>query len=93
MAEPEAMGAAAPPLDFTTFALSLGSTALIQMGAAPNPETNETKKDLAAARQTIDLLGLLKEKTRGNLTEDEARFFDALLYDLRVKFVEAQKQA
>ncbi len=81
---------AAPPLDFTTFVLSLGSTALIQMGAAPNPETSETKKELALARQTIDLLGMLRERTQGNLTEEEAKFFDALLYDLRVRFVDAQ---
>ncbi len=80
-----------PPIDFTAFVLGLASTAMIQMGAAPEPETNEVRKNLVLARQTVDLLGMLREKTRGNLTDDEQRFFDALLYDLRVRFVEAQK--
>jgi hypothetical protein len=80
-----------PPIDFTAFVLGLASTAMIQMGAAPEPETNEVHKNLVLARQTIDLLGMLREKTRGNLTDEEQRFFDALLYDLRLRFVEAQK--
>lgn len=77
-----------PPLDFTTFLLSLGSNALVQMGAAPDPTTGETVKNPVLARETIDLLGLLREKTRGNLTPDEQQFFDALLYDLRMRFLE-----
>jgi hypothetical protein len=80
-----------PAIDFTAFVLGLASTAMIQMGAAPEPETNEVRKNLVLARQTIDLLGMLREKTRGNLTDEEQRFFDALLYDLRVRFVEAQR--
>ncbi len=80
-----------PTIDFTTFVLGLASTAMIQMGAAPDPETQQDQKNLVLARQTVDLLGMLREKTRGNLTDEEQRFFDALLYDLRVRFVEAQK--
>lgn len=77
-----------PPIDFTTFILSLASTAMIQMGAAPHPETGQASPEPELARETIDLLGMLREKTRGNLTDEESKFFDALLYDLRVHFVE-----
>jgi hypothetical protein len=80
-----------PPIDFTTFVLSFASTALIQMGIAPDPETGKTEADPVLARGTIDLLGMLREKTRGNLTDEESKFFDALLYDLRVRFVEITK--
>lgn len=89
--EPQPERAAAvrpPPIDFTTFVLSFASTALIQMGAAPDPDTGQTSSHPELARETIDLLGMLREKTRGNLTDEETRFFDALLYDLRVKYVE-----
>ena len=55
----------------------------------PNPVSGETKKDLVGARQTIDLISLLKEKTKGNLTHDEEAFLDAALYDLRMLFVKA----
>ena len=81
-------GVPAPPLDFTTFLLSLASTAMIQMGATAHPETGQVSPEPELARQTIDLLGMLREKTRGNLTDEESKFFDALLYDLRVHFVE-----
>lgn len=85
---PAGSPAAPPPLDFTTFLLSLASTAMIQMGVVPHPETGQTLAEPDLARQTIDLLGLLREKTQGNLTDEESKFFDALLYDLRVHFVE-----
>lgn len=81
-----------PPMDFTTFILSLASTALIQMGEAPDPDTGEHVKQLDLARETINMLGMLREKTRGNLTDEETRFFDALLYDLRLRYVEATKR-
>lgn len=80
-----------PPVDFSTFVLSLASTALIQMGVAPHPETGKQEKEPDLARETIDLLGLLREKTKGNLTEEETKFFDAVLYDLRVQFVESSR--
>jgi len=80
-----------PPVDFTTFVLSLASTAMIQLGIAPNPETGKQESDPELARETIDLLGMLRDKTRGNLTPEESKFFDAVLYDLRVQFVEASR--
>ena len=73
-----------PRLDFNAFVLSLGSSALIHLGEAPDPVSGKTQEaDLPLAQQSIDLLALLQEKTRGNLSEEEARFLDTLLYDLR----------
>jgi hypothetical protein len=62
------------------------------MGVTPNPETGQTERNLPLARQNVDLLGLLREKTRGNLTPDEQQLFDSLLSDLRLRFVEASKR-
>ena len=59
------------------------------MGVQANPESGTVNKDPALAREVLDLLSLLREKTRGNLTIEEERFFDSLLTDLRLKFVEA----
>jgi hypothetical protein len=77
-------------LSFIDFLVGLASSALIHMGA-PHPETGERSKDLVLARQTLELLSMLREKTRGNLTPEEETFFDNLLTDLRFQFVEAQK--
>ncbi len=78
-------------IDFTTFVLSLGSSAMVHLGDAPDPETGEKHKSVPHARQLIDLIDMLREKTRGNLTAEEAKFLDGLLYDLRLRFVEASK--
>jgi Domain of unknown function (DUF1844) len=80
-----------PAVDFGTFVLSLGSSALVHLGEIQHPETAEAKENLALARQTIDLLAMLEEKTRGNLTDAEARFLSDLLADLRLKFVEKSR--
>lgn len=73
-------------IDFYTFCLSLGSSAFVHLGDARSPE-GETAPDLALARQTIDILGMLQEKTKGNLTPEEDKFLDALLVDLRLRYV------
>lgn len=80
------------PLEFSTFLLGLASTALIHLGAQANPETGEVRVDLLSARQTLDVLGMLREKTRGNLNGDEERMFETLLADLRIRYVEAAKK-
>lgn len=80
------------PINFTSFLMGLASTALIHLGAAPHPETGQKQEDLVLARQSLDLLALLREKTRGNLSPDEERLFDGLLTDLRLRFVEAAKR-
>jgi len=76
-----------PKITFASFLISLSSSAFIHLGDIPDPVSGEVKKDLALAKQTIDLLGLLREKTRNNLQEDEDKLFDHLLYDLRMRFV------
>lgn len=76
-------------IDFYTFVLSLGSSAFVHLGDAPNPETGEaTRPNLALAKQTIDILAMLAEKTKGNLTQEEERFMENLLTDLRFRFVQ-----
>jgi len=82
---------AQPKLDFATFILSLSHSALVHLGEAPHPDGDAPQKDLALARQTIDMLGMLEEKTRGNLTGDEERMLSQVLYDLRMRFVELSK--
>jgi hypothetical protein len=80
------------PIDFSTFLVGLASSALIHLGQAPHPETGSQGTDLALARETLDLLSMLREKTRGNLSADEERLFDGLLTDLRLRYVDAQKR-
>lgn len=80
-----------PPMDFATFVISMANTALFQLGLVKGPESDEPKKDLAGARQTIDLLALIEEKTRGNLTDQEKKILSEALYQLRMVFVEASK--
>lgn len=80
------------PIDFYTFVLSLGSSAFVHLGDAPDPETGKPgAPDLLLAHQTIDILAMLREKTQGNLTPEEEKFLDALLTDLRIRFVERSK--
>ena len=80
-----------PPMDFSMFILSMANTAMFQLGFIQDPQSGETGKDLPGARQTIDLIALLEEKTRGNLTEQEARIVKEALFQLRMAFVEAAK--
>lgn len=75
------------PIDFYTFVLSLGSSAFVHLGDAPHPETQEAAANLLLAKQTIDILGMLQEKTKGNLTPEEDKFLQALLSDLRLRYV------
>jgi hypothetical protein len=80
-----------PRVDFATFVLSLSHSALMHLGEAPNPETGSVEQSLPLARQTIDLIAMLEEKTRGNLTGDEERLIGQILFDLRMRFVELSK--
>jgi Domain of unknown function (DUF1844) len=77
------------PVSFSTFILGLASNTLIHLGAAPHPETGGTAVDLTLARHTLALLDLLKAKTQGNLTAEEAQLFQSVLTDLKLRFVEA----
>jgi hypothetical protein len=73
---------------FSVLLTSLASSAVMSMGLAPDPSTGQTHTDKPMARFNIDLLMVLKEKTKGNLGADEAGFLDALLSDLQMKFVQ-----
>jgi hypothetical protein len=76
------------PLSFSTFVLSLSTQALVHLGEIPNPIDNLVASDLLAAKHMIDILGILKEKTKGNLDNSESGLLDTILYDLRLKYVE-----
>jgi hypothetical protein len=90
--EPERPGSQPPPpMDFSMFILSLANTAMFQLGLIQDPETGAASKDLPGARQTIDLIAMLEEKTRGNLTEQEARIVKEALFQLRMAFVQVAK--
>jgi Domain of unknown function (DUF1844) len=76
-----------PPIDLSTFVLSLSQAALLHLGEIDNPETGKREVNFPLARQSIDLLTMLQDKTRGNLTEEELKLLENLLYDLRMKYV------
>jgi uncharacterized protein DUF1844 len=77
-----------PAVDFHTFVLSLGSSALLHLGELEHPDAGGPRKDLPLAKHTIDILVMLEEKTRGNLTPPEEKLISSLLYDLRLRYVE-----
>lgn len=76
-----------PAVNFNNFVLGLGTQALVLMGEIPNPETGLVNANLSAAKQTIDILGMLEDKTKGNLDEDEATLLTEVLSSLRLAFV------
>ncbi|MFP3867947.1 MAG: DUF1844 domain-containing protein [Desulfobacteraceae bacterium] len=92
-AEAETRTPPLPPITFSSFLISLSSSAFLHLGDLPDPDTGEKKKDLPLAKQTIDLLGLLREKTRNNLTTEEENLFDHMLYDLRMRYVKEASQS
>jgi len=80
-----------PPADFSTFILSLGSSILIHLGQVEAPGEGGRQRDLPMAKHTIDLLNLLREKTKNNLSKEEDELLESLLYDLRLRYVEVVK--
>lgn len=78
-------------VDFSAFVMSLATTGMVHLGEIPEPTTGQRTEQLDAARQMIDILAILKEKTDGNLTEDENRLLETLLYELRMKFMEKSR--
>ena len=78
-----------PEVTFNGLIFSLSSSALIYLGEVPDPNTNRKTKDLELAKHTIDTISMLKEKTKGNLTEEEEKFVDSVLADLRWRYVKA----
>lgn len=76
-----------PEINFPTFIASLNASALLHLGAIEDPSTGEKNKNLPMAKQTIDILNMLQEKTSGNLTEEEENLLKNILYDLRIMYV------
>ena len=76
-----------PLLDFSTFVLSMSSSALVHLGEVPEPESGLIRKDIQMAKQTIDILCMLETKTKGNLSEQESRLLRDML-ELRMKYVQ-----
>lgn len=77
--------------NFSTLIMSLGSSALIGLGLAPNPNSGQIEKDIKMAEFNIDLLRILESKTKGNLTKEESEFLKNILSDLQMQFVTNNK--
>jgi hypothetical protein len=76
-----------PKPTFSTFVLSLASSALVQLGEVPDPSTGEKLEDIALAKHTIDILAMLQDKVKNGLDAEETRLLEGLLYELRMKFI------
>jgi hypothetical protein len=94
--EPASQGGqgAIPAIDFSTFVLSLGTSALYQMGRPGAPQSGEeaAKPNLLIARQTIDTLEMISAKTQGNLDPEETKLLESILYELHMRFVEVRER-
>lgn len=80
-----------PQVNFPTFIMSLNVSALANLGAIEDPTTNQENKNLLLGKQTIDILGMLEEKTRGNLTDEEENMLKNILYDLRMIYIKEKE--
>ncbi|MCU0579406.1 MAG: DUF1844 domain-containing protein [Desulfobacterota bacterium] len=78
-----------PEVNFSTFIVSLSTEILFHLGEIPHPESGERQKNLPLAKHAIDTLVMLQEKTRGNLSEEEKKILESMLYDLRMCFIRA----
>ncbi len=81
-----------PQADFSTLIVSLYSTALVQMGEMPDPATGSRTKNLDLARQTVDIIDILRKKTRGNLDAEESQLISSLLHELQISYVKAKER-
>ena len=86
-------GARVAEITFGTFLVGLSTQALMHLGDIPDPQSRQPEQDLEAAQQLIDIIGMLEQKTRGNLDREEAQLIDAILYELRMKYVEQARTA
>ena len=87
----EVKGQPLPSVTFSAFVLSIASSALVHLGEVPDPESGQTMRNLEVAKHNIDVLSMLRDKTVGNLDADDTRLIDAVLYELRLKYVMADK--
>ncbi len=91
MAEPQGEPGPAGEVTFSTLLIMFGTTGMAQLGAMPDPESGQKRVNLEGVKHTIDILTILRQKTAGNLTEPESRLLEEILFDLRLRFVEATK--
>jgi hypothetical protein len=84
---PSAASAQNSQVDFSSFVVGLATQALVMLGEIPHPETGAKVYNADAARQTIDIIAMLEEKTAGNLSEDEAKLISDVLASVRMAFV------
>ena len=87
--EEEARQVPLPEVNFNSLIFSLSSSALLHLGEIADPQTGEKRKDIALAKHTVDTIAMLKEKTEGNLNEEEEKFLESILTDLRWRYVRA----
>jgi Domain of unknown function (DUF1844) len=87
----EAASSHAAPSDLGALLMMFASSALINLGAVPDPETDQRRLDLGQAQAAIDVLLMLRDKTRGNRSEQESRLLEDILYDLQMRFVRAAR--
>lgn len=80
-----------PKINFATFIFSLNHSVLVHLGVTEDPVTGKKEKHLPLAKQTIDILGMLEEKTKGNLTKDEEKMLKNMLYDLRMIYIKEKQ--
>ncbi|MDO9559224.1 MAG: DUF1844 domain-containing protein [Syntrophales bacterium] len=81
-----------PEVNFVNFVLSLSTTAMYHFGDFPDPVSQKAQRNLTAAKQTIDILGMLRSKTEGNLDDDEKSLMDGLLFELRMRYVKEKER-
>lgn len=81
-----------PEISFSAFVISLSTQALMHLGEIENPLSGKVEADIAVAKQLIDIIGVLREKTRGNLDSGEEKLMEDVLFDLRMRYVEAVKK-
>lgn len=81
-----------PEINFSAFIISLSTQALMHLGEIASPISGKVESDVPVAKQMIDILAMLKDKTRGNLNASEDRLMEDILFDLRMKYVEAVKK-
>lgn len=82
-----------PGINFSTFILSLNSSALVHLGIITAPGAHDKSVNLSLAKQTVDILGMLEDKTAGNLIDDEKNLLSNMLHDLRLMYVKLKEQS
>jgi hypothetical protein len=86
--EPPAQeGSSRPPIDFLSYIVSYYTQGMVLLGEVPNPYTNKKEEDIEAARHMIDILSMLEQKTKGNLSQEEKQLLESVIYELRMKYM------